>query len=544
MNLTNRLILISFISVSITFASINVKESYDILMDRDITIHATPHINNLVRNGAYGLNELERSRLNDIGLECKGNSISILDPILDRSYDTDHFRFQYTLDGNNAIESIDYVIEMGNIFEQVWSFHIDTMGFDQPQMGPDGLYEIMIENLPSFYFGYTVAQGSGSSCSSYIKMRNSYSSSQFNSLSEFENIKVTAVHEFFHSIQFDYNCYSFDHGLWFMEATAVWSEDELYNGINDLYRYMPAWFSNPDRPINDQSSHMYGTFILFQYIDEHLGGPETIKACWENSRILAAYNQDVTYTAVDNALSMHNSSFEDAYLKMRISNRILNSNAGIYSYNEADEYRLIVDPPPEEFLIFNTGQIETKQGQGLSLYESLYYSVISDVPLRIQLTEINGEFKLSSIIKHRDEEQWTVRTGNDINIDPEMGIEYISFVLSATGEDQTNWNYRIQLSDGYSEDFTFYPPYPNPSFGQTVSMNIQVITEQTIHANIYDLLGQKIWSSSKHFSSPETETLIWNGKNKKGDRVSNGIYFIQVEGDKYQTTQKVIYLKK
>ena len=119
---------------------------------------------------------------------------------------------------------------------------------------------------------------------------------------------------------------------------------------------------------------------------------------------------------------------------------------------------MIVDPPPEEFLIFNTGQIETKQGQGLSLYESLYYSVISDVPLRIQLTEINGEFKLSSIIKHRDEEQWTVRTGNDINIDPEMGIEYISFVLSATGGDQSNWNYRIQLSDGYSEDFTFYPP--------------------------------------------------------------------------------------
>ena len=75
-------------------------------------------------------------------------------------------------------------------------------------------------------------------------------------------------------------------------------------------------------------------------------------------------------------------------------------------------------------------------------------------------------------------------------------------------------------------------------------MNIQVIAEQTIHANIYDLLGQKIWSSSKHFSSPETETLIWNGKNKKGERGSNGIYFIQVEGDKYQTTKKVIYLKK
>ena len=543
MNLINRSILITITSASILGASINVKQSYNILMNSDVPIHATPHINNLVRSGAYGLDDLERSKLIEIGLKVEGNSISILNPVLDQSYDTDHFRFQYTLDGNNAVENIDYVISMGNIFEQVWSFHIDTMGFDQPPMGPDGLYEIMIENLPSFYFGYTVAQGSGSSCGSYIKMRNSYSSSQFNSMSVYDNIKVTAVHEFFHSIQFDYNCYAFDHGLWFMEATAVWSEDELYNGINDLYRYMPAWFSNPDRPINDQSSHMYGTFILFQYIDEHLGGPQTIKACWENSRILATYNQDVTYEAVDNALYAYNSSFEDAYLKMRVSNRILNSSAGIYSYNEADDYRQIVDPPPEEFLIFNTGQIETEQGQDFSLYESLYFSVISNVPLRIQLTEINGEFSLSSIIKHQDKEQWTVRTGNDLNIDPEIGIEYISLVLSAKGTDQTHWDYSMQLSDGYSEDFTFFPPYPNPSFGQSVSMNIQVITEQTIHTNIYDLLGQKIWSRSKHFSVPEIETLIWNGKNKKGDKVSNGIYFILVEGNKYQTTQKVIYLK-
>ena len=38
-------------------------------------------------------------------------------------------------------------------------------------------------------------------------MRNSYSASQFNIHTEIENIKVTAVHEFFHSIQFSYNCF-------------------------------------------------------------------------------------------------------------------------------------------------------------------------------------------------------------------------------------------------------------------------------------------------------------------------------------------------
>ena len=544
MNSINRSILIILTTASMTGAPITIKQSYDILMNKDGPVHATPHMNNIIRNGVNSLNDKDRSRLNEIGLEAQGNLINTLNYNLDQSYDTDHFRFQYTLDGNNAVENIDYVIGMGDIFEQVWSFHIDTMGFDQPPVGPDGLYEVIIENLPSFYFGYTVAQGSGPSCLSYIKMRNSYSASQFNSLSETDNIKVTAVHEFFHSIQFDYNCYALDHGLWFMEATAVWSEDELYNGINDLYRYMPAWFSNPDRPIDDQSSHMYGTFILFQYIDEHFGGPETIKACWENSRYLSSPTQDVTYEAVDNALSIYNSSFEDAYLKMRIANRILSSSAGIYSYNESEAYKEVVNIPPEELLIFNSGQIETDQDQDLNLYESNYYTVVTEVPLRIQLTEISGDLSLSSIIKYQDKDQWAVRTGYDLNIDPEMGIEYISLVLSAIDTDQLNWEYRIQLSDGFSEDYTFFPPFPNPSFGHSVSINIQVIAEQLIHATIYDLKGHEIWSRSKLFSAPETETFIWHGKNDKGKRVSNGIYFIQVDGAKHHTTQKIIYLKK
>ncbi len=544
MNLINRSILFIITTASMTGTSISIKQSYNILMKRDGPVHATPHINNILRKGPNGLDNTEQARLNEIGFEVEGNSISVLNYDLDQSYDTDHFRFQYTLDGNNAVENVDYVIKMGDIFEQVWSFHIDTMGFDQPPMGPDGFYEVIIENLPSFYFGYTVAQGSGSSCLSYIKMRNSYSSSQFNSLSEIENIKVTAVHEFFHSIQFDYNCYALDHGLWFMEATAVWSEDELYNGINDLYRYMPAWFSNPDRPIDDQSSHMYGTFILFQYIDEHLGGPGTIKACWENSRDLSTPNRDVTYEAVDNALSLYNSSFEDAYLKMRIANRILSTNAGIYSYSESEAYREVVESPPEELLIFNSGQIETEQGQNLSLYESLYYNIVTEAPLRIQLTELSGDLSLSSIIKYQDKEEWSVRTGSDLNIDPEMGIDYISLVLSAIDTDQFNWDYRIQLSDGFSEDYTFFPPFPNPSFGHSVSINVQVITEQLIYATIYDLMGHQIWRRSKYFYEPETETFVWNGKNDKGQRVSNGIYFIQVDGARHQSTQKIIYLKK
>ena len=130
---------------------------------------------------------------------------------------------------------------------------------------------------------------------------------------------------------------------------------------------------------------MYGSFIYFQYIDEHLGGPGTIKACWDNSNSLASPVTDISVAAVDAALEPYNSSFENAYIRMRIANRILSAseNANPYSYSEADGYRQVITSPPEQYLIFEQGNIETEQEQSLRLYESLYYSLATESPVKI-----------------------------------------------------------------------------------------------------------------------------------------------------------------
>ena len=78
--------------------------------------------------------------------------------------------------------------------------------------------------------------------------------------------------------------------------------------------------------------------LFFQYIDEHLGGPSTIKLCWEKSSGNASPFQDISIKSIDEALKDLGSSFDDAYLKMRIANKIMNPNAGMYSYEEADGY--------------------------------------------------------------------------------------------------------------------------------------------------------------------------------------------------------------
>ena len=45
--------------------------------------------------------------------------------------------------------------------------------------------------------------------------------------SPIENLQFTAAHQFFHAIQFGYDAYE---DAWFMEGTAAWIEDEVYDG--------------------------------------------------------------------------------------------------------------------------------------------------------------------------------------------------------------------------------------------------------------------------------------------------------------------------
>ena len=49
------------------------------------------------------------------------------------------------------------------------------------------------------------------------------------------SLRVTAAHEFFHAIQFAYDV---NEDIWFMEGTATWVEDEVYDSINDNYQFL------------------------------------------------------------------------------------------------------------------------------------------------------------------------------------------------------------------------------------------------------------------------------------------------------------------
>ena len=563
---------ISIVWVFIFFQTIlygkklSVEKSWEYLLkDNQIPVHATHHVNNIIRNNSLPQSDEENTALHELGINIIDNKLIAHTPsLLEDILETDNFTFHYTTDQSNsdAISTTDlnnnlipdYIENMGEIFEYIWFYFENTLGYSMPpgdgSLGGSQKYDIFVENLPSNYFAITYItsfiNSSENSCASYIKMRNNYNGTVFQNLTEIENIEITAAHEFFHAIQFSYNCYE---RFWLMEATAVWSEDEIYDNINDHYRYMPSWFQNSWKPIDyEPENHMYGSFILFQYIDEHLGGPDIIKTIWEESRSRANSVNDISFISIDAALSNIGSSFNSALNSMRIANRIMSDhpNAEPYTYKEADDYPVTV-PYEIANLVFNDNPVTYEQNS-LSLYSSNYIKLNLSSSASVNIENRDGPIEdlIGAIIfKHKDRDNWTIYQGYDFNIDPSINIEWITLLVSAQGQNENDWDYKVTISEGYNEDLILRRIYPNPYIYKNSEIGIKLLstTPQNIKIYIYNILGQNIIKWDVDIDGPGETELLWDRKNNSGKIVSDGVYYIEMIGQNKRIVDKITLLK-
>jgi hypothetical protein len=126
------------------------------------------------------------------------------------------------------------------------------------------------------YYGYCVPTDSAPKVrpagahdtSAFCVLDNDYSSSQFSRGAPLTNMQVTAAHEFFHAVQFSYDAWE---DPWFMEATAVWMEDVVFNNINDNTQYLPYGpLGKPGQSLDKPTEFgVYGAWIFFRWLTEH-----------------------------------------------------------------------------------------------------------------------------------------------------------------------------------------------------------------------------------------------------------------------------------
>ena len=544
--------------------------------------HLTHHLLDIAKNGR-NIDYNDKVKLEALGfnfgsrLISRGGSERPESVGLDKFLDSEHFRFHYSTSGPHAVDTKDinnnlrpdYVEDVIKVFDYVADKLHNEMGYTRPpsdgyysstrDKGGSNHYDIYIRSIPSKYYGYVqpeeYSQGNGdnerselrnekNAFTSYMAIRNNYK--KF-SLSELENIKVTAAHEYFHAIQFGYDGWE---KPWLLEASAIWMEEEIYDEINDCYQYMKDWFKYPHKSLDESGFHWYGSFIFFEYIEQHMGGSDTIRKIMEASVQSNSKEKDGSHLAINQALKLNNHSFQKALNGMSVANQIMSSfESKNYSYEEAESYP-VDGPSISDIINFQFGRKDTINSSKLSRFGSEYFQVISNDPVLINLTNKSGslpDLQLNAILKKNDN-SYSIISSPSINIDPS---ELKSIFLSIVSQDTIggNWDYQLSVENGKSGtninspiEFVLNRPYPNP-FNGSIKFSLYVIKDSKITIDLIGINGRRIIRLFSGELSSGNHNYNWRGIDQNGNQVSSGVYYIKVSGEKTGEWKPITFLK-
>lgn len=165
-----------------------------------------------------------------------------------------------------------------NIAENVWNKEIDTYGFKSPTNSTEDYIDIYIGNKESY----------NKATSTYENISNAYAgfADGYNDKTPYfvinpsidtDILKVTIAHEFFHTIQYAYGFFDVSddiwyQNIWFLEASAVMMEDEVYDSVNDYVNYISSYIRHTEKSLQTHDGDIeYGKVVFAKFLKEKYG---------------------------------------------------------------------------------------------------------------------------------------------------------------------------------------------------------------------------------------------------------------------------------
>jgi hypothetical protein len=97
---------------------------------------------------------------------------------------------------------------------------------------------------------------------------------------------------------------------------------------------------------------------------------------------------------------------------------------------------------------------------------------------------------------------------------------------------------RIELADG----FKLAQNYPNP-FNPSTTLEYALPEKSDVKLIIYDIKGNTVTEWNYLAQNAGYYSVVWDGYNKDGNKISTGIYLYQITAGKYSQTKKMIFIK-
>lgn len=194
-----------------------------------------------------------------------------------------------SLNDSNGDGVPDYVERVETVAEHVHSIENGKLGWREPKSdgrkgGGKGKTDIYLDQIGGALFGYAAPDRDQATkrhrlprrLHGYLVLDNNYSRHEFPGTTPMHDLEVTLAHEYDHILQFGYDAYQ---DAWFAESSAVWMEDEVYNGINDYLRYVRRWVKRYDTPLTASSIKEYGSTVWNKWL-AHRYGRSIVREAW------------------------------------------------------------------------------------------------------------------------------------------------------------------------------------------------------------------------------------------------------------------------
>lgn len=183
----------------------------------------------------------------------------------------------------------DFVEHVQRVAEHVYSIENDKLGWRDPMSdghrgGARGKTDIYLKQLAGELFGYAApdrGQAGGAHrlprrLHGYLVLDNDYSPREFPHTKSNDDLEVTFAHEYAHILEFGYDAYQ---DPWLAESTAVWMEEQVYDGIDDYLRYVRRWAGLFNMPLTAASIKEYGSAVWNLWLARRYGQP-MIRRVW------------------------------------------------------------------------------------------------------------------------------------------------------------------------------------------------------------------------------------------------------------------------
>jgi hypothetical protein len=191
--------------------------------------------------------------------------------------------------------------------EDSWKKEVDELKFQKPTNSDKYFLDIYLGNTSAYNFCKSQYVGISSSYAGFASFyEDGTPYFTLNKSLEDTTLQATIAHEFFHTVQYSY----FDgsamsdevwyRNIWFLEATAVLMENEVFSDNKDYIRFVDNYKNSIHRDIEYYNGSVeYGKALIFKFFREKYDNLDIIKNSLQNidekTRFLQILENDFTF---------------------------------------------------------------------------------------------------------------------------------------------------------------------------------------------------------------------------------------------------------